>query len=691
MGLTRPKYSNIVDTDYKASCRIVTTTNITLSGGAPSTYDSVTLASGDRVLVNAQSTGSQNGIYIVQTLGTGSNGTWIRATDASASAYVTAGMRTFVAEGTYAGTEYRLVTPDPITLGSTSISFQTTASTVSGANKSVQYNNSGFIAGATNLVYDNVTGNVTVAGTTATVSDSTGALVVKGGVGVAGNLFATGRLTVSGVSTFNSNVVIVGNLTTLGNTFITNSFDLSIQDSIINLHSPTDLTPLVTNDGLDIGLKLHYYDTVDSAAFLGRDNPTGYLVWEDKGSDVGGVFTSTSLGTFKVGNILLSGNTYRGTSTIGAAIPTYVNSYTTQSATPPASPYIGDQWYDTSTDTLYQWTTDGTSYYWVDKLSQPVAISFATQATVPVGPKQGDLWYDTSTDTLYTRVYDGSSNYWVDYSTAGVSTVAGLGALISNVSVGNITPYGNIIYNIGTTTAQWANIFTSNLIVSGGTTLNTLSASSATITQSGTGNQYALTMKGSGSGDQWAFTVGSTTGQNNITSLNSAGSAYAPFSINGSTFTVGTTGAGATTSLSIDNAGNVVITNANLTLGNVSTGAAKNGYNVARGTTFANIDNVSASVFANGVPAFSSVSGTMNYFWSAITNLTGGKFFGNTSTGGAVTTVPTFVGSVNGPLGSGGDTVTAILQDQDLQRVYKIIYMQTVTGSSCAIVTTRIM
>ena len=82
-----------------------------------------------------------------------------------------------------------------------------------------------------------------------------------------------------------------------------------------------------------------------------------------------------------------------------------------------------------------------------------------------------------------------------------------------------------------------------------------LTANALTVSQTGTGNQYALTMKGSGSGDQWAFTVGSTAGQNNITSLNTAGSSYAPFTVNGSTFTIGTTGASATTSVSIDNTG----------------------------------------------------------------------------------------------------------------------------------------
>ena len=433
MGLTRVKYNNVVDTDYKQSVRVITTTGITLAGGAPNAYDSLTLAVGDRILVNAQSTSSQNGIYIVSILGTGSNGTWIRSPDASASAYVTAGMRTYVAEGTYAGTEFRLVTPDPITLGTTSLTFQSSASTVSGVNRGVQYNNAGFIAGAYYLVYDNATGNVVVASSTPSSTTNTGALVVAGGVGI------VGALNVGGVATFNSNVVIVGNLTTLGNTFITNSTDLSIQDSIINLHSPADLSPLLTNDGKDIGIKLHYYSTADKFAFFGRGNDTGYLEWysdglEDTGQDVfNGIY-----GTIKTGNILLVSNLYRGSSTVESGVQTHAIAYTTSSATPPSNPQVGDQWYDTSTDVLYQWFTDGTSSYWIDKLSQPVAVSFASQSTPPIGAKLGDAWYDTSSDTLYNYIYDGSSFYWVDFSTKP-SSVGGTGALLANVSVGNIS------------------------------------------------------------------------------------------------------------------------------------------------------------------------------------------------------------------------------------------------------------
>lgn len=64
------------------STRIVsagTTQNITLSGGAPNSVDGVSLDTNYKVLVKSQTDKKQNGIYNVDTLGTGSNGTWTRA------------------------------------------------------------------------------------------------------------------------------------------------------------------------------------------------------------------------------------------------------------------------------------------------------------------------------------------------------------------------------------------------------------------------------------------------------------------------------------------------------------------------------------------------------------------------------------------------------------------------------------
>lgn len=105
--------------DVKASCRVATAvTNIVLATGGLLTVDGVQTVAGDRVLVKDQSTASQNGIYVVAA------GAWSRSTDADTSAEVTAGMFTFVSEGTAnADSGWVLSTNDAITLGSTSLSF----------------------------------------------------------------------------------------------------------------------------------------------------------------------------------------------------------------------------------------------------------------------------------------------------------------------------------------------------------------------------------------------------------------------------------------------------------------------------------------------------------------------------------------------------------------------------------------
>ena len=124
MGLTKPRAHQLQDIDYKQTARAVTTSNVTLSGGAPATVDGVSLALRDRILVTGQSTGSENGIYYVTTVGAGSNGTWARSLDADTTGEVSAGMIIMVTEGTtYADTQWKLTTDDPITIGTTSLTF----------------------------------------------------------------------------------------------------------------------------------------------------------------------------------------------------------------------------------------------------------------------------------------------------------------------------------------------------------------------------------------------------------------------------------------------------------------------------------------------------------------------------------------------------------------------------------------
>lgn len=102
--------------DVKASVKVATTANITLSGAQ--TIDGVSVTTGDRVLVKNQSTASQNGIYVVAV------GSWARASDADSDTEVTSGLFTFVEEGSVnADSGWVLSTNGPITLDTTGLAF----------------------------------------------------------------------------------------------------------------------------------------------------------------------------------------------------------------------------------------------------------------------------------------------------------------------------------------------------------------------------------------------------------------------------------------------------------------------------------------------------------------------------------------------------------------------------------------
>ena len=102
--------------DVKESVKAATTGNITLSG--TQTVDGVALSVGDRVLVKDQSTGSQNGIYVV------ASGSWSRAADADADSEVSSGLFTFVEEGSSnSDAGFSLTTDGAITVGTTALTF----------------------------------------------------------------------------------------------------------------------------------------------------------------------------------------------------------------------------------------------------------------------------------------------------------------------------------------------------------------------------------------------------------------------------------------------------------------------------------------------------------------------------------------------------------------------------------------
>lgn len=140
--------------DIKQSVRVASTVDIAVATALinGSTIDGVVVATGDRVLLKNQTAGAENGIYVVVASGVAS-----RSTDADVSADVTSGMYVFVSEGTVsADMGYVLTTNDPITLGTTALSF-------------TQFSGAGQITAGTGLTK---TGN-TLAIDTAVVVDKT--------------------------------------------------------------------------------------------------------------------------------------------------------------------------------------------------------------------------------------------------------------------------------------------------------------------------------------------------------------------------------------------------------------------------------------------------------------------------------------------------------------------------------------
>lgn len=385
MALTRPKYSQIYDSDFKNSCRVATGSNVTLIGGAPNSVDGVTLSLYDRVLVRAQTNGAQNGIYFVTTLGTGSNGTWTRSLDADASDKLTPGTTLSVEEGTsFGGKMYRMTSSGPITIGSTVITWTDVSgggATAGGLNGQIQFNSTNTFGGATFLTYVSGTGLVIANAGIASSSTSTGTMVITGGLGVSGTVYggAAAFTTATSTNLSSSNAQITGGSVTGG----TGAF------TTLTATNFTSGNADITGSASQIG--------VTTAGAVDR---------------IGSIYATTVNPTnFSTANAVITGGSING-STIGASSAS-TGAFTTLTAT--------------------------TS---VNRNSRNIPTNF-TGNTAPASPLQGDEWFQANTGLLYKYLFDNVSSTfnWVNFSSAtfNSSTAATANTLALRDSGGNLT------------------------------------------------------------------------------------------------------------------------------------------------------------------------------------------------------------------------------------------------------------
>ena len=151
-----------------------------------------------------------------------------------------------------------------------------------------------------------------------------------GSLGVGGTITAT---TLNAGTIGNSGATLTGTLSTAAQTNITSlgtltslivtgnaSFDggqVTLYDSIIDLHTYANLAAWAADDGKDIGLRLHYYNAADKLAFIGMENSSKSFQFLIDATEISGNVTGT-FGNVQVGSLLISNSTASTSTTTGA-------------------------------------------------------------------------------------------------------------------------------------------------------------------------------------------------------------------------------------------------------------------------------------------------------------------------------------------------------------------------------------
>ena len=440
MALTKIRAEQISDIDFKQAVRVVATTNVTLTNGAVDTIDGVLLAVSNRVLVTAQSTASQNGLYRVSVLGNGANGTWVRSSDGDATGDMSAGMLVTVTEGTvYADTQWQLTTNNPIVLGTTSLVFAQTSS------------GGGSYTAGTGLTLTGSAFSVNAAQTQITSVGTLTALSVSGTV-TGGNLTTSGAITGASVSV--SGNVTGGNVNTGG-----------LISSTGNITSTANVTGnYILGNGSQLTGIAGSYGNIEVAAFL--PTYTGNLV-----ALTGNIITTANV----TGGNLIQGTTRVYKWTTGATAPTY--------------PEAGDEWYNSSTDVLYKYINDSVGSQWVDQ-SFPTSFGNITIAgTANITGTISGSGNLSVTGNISGNYILGSGNISLAGNvTGGNLLTGGLISAAGNITGGNVLGGANVnaTTHTGTTVSVTGNITsgasvnTTNLSVSGNVLGNLLPSSNVT-------------------------------------------------------------------------------------------------------------------------------------------------------------------------------------------------------------------
>jgi hypothetical protein len=201
-------------TAFKGPVKAATTATVDLIGGAPNVVDGYSLAVGDRVLVKEQVDEAENGIYVVGSLGVGTNGTWERSSDTNTAAKMAQAIVSVSRGDTLAGRYFYTNFTSNLILGVDPVRwYQLIADKLdqSITNKNIDNTTIGLFDPG----YGGFSDLRAVSTTSSTGTDS-GALIVSGGAGIAGEMHLGGVAYIdngtSATSTFSGAMIVQGGI-----------------------------------------------------------------------------------------------------------------------------------------------------------------------------------------------------------------------------------------------------------------------------------------------------------------------------------------------------------------------------------------------------------------------------------------------------------------------------------------------
>jgi hypothetical protein len=116
----------------------------------------------------------------------------------------------------------------------------------------------------------------------------------------------------------------------------------------------------------------------------------------------------------------------------GVSFNTGIN-YTASYAPPTTGNKPGDQWYSTLTDTVYEWTFNGSSYYWID-ITTP-ALGFNPNLALTTGIVSSTA--NIQTLTIVNGIYWANGASWSSGGTTSGNVTSGGNLSVANLSVGS--------------------------------------------------------------------------------------------------------------------------------------------------------------------------------------------------------------------------------------------------------------